>query len=87
MRIRKNSAPFWKPFTLDFFQQPWLPPHRGNRSRALAAIVPLVADRPARDDRTTLYVCENFACQEPVTGLEGAITALGKLESNFGPAR
>jgi uncharacterized protein YyaL (SSP411 family) len=29
--------------------------------------VPLLADRPLRDGRPTAYVCERFACQQPVT--------------------
>ena len=37
---------------------------------------PLLADRPPRDGRTTTYICENFACQEPVIGVEGVESAL-----------
>jgi uncharacterized protein YyaL (SSP411 family) len=33
---------------------------------ALAA-VPLLADRPTLDGHATAYVCEQFACQQPVT--------------------
>jgi uncharacterized protein YyaL (SSP411 family) len=29
--------------------------------------LPLLADRPLRDDRATAYVCRNFACRAPVT--------------------
>ncbi len=29
--------------------------------------VPLLADRPVVDGRSTAYVCEGFACQAPVT--------------------
>jgi len=47
----------------------------------------MLADRPARDNRTTTYICENYACQEPVVGVEGVITALGKLGPDLGPAR
>jgi uncharacterized protein YyaL (SSP411 family) len=32
--------------------------------------VPLLADRPALDGKATAYVCENFACQMPVTAAE-----------------
>ncbi len=32
-----------------------------------AAEVPLLADRPTVDGRATAYVCEHFACRQPVT--------------------
>ena len=62
-------------------------PATQEQATALAALVPLLADRPARDNRTTTYICENFACQEPVVGVEGVITALGKLGPEPGPGR
>ena len=34
---------------------------------AAADVVPLLADRPQIDGQPTAYVCENFACQLPVT--------------------
>ncbi len=58
-----------------------------EQAAALAALVPMLADRPARDNRTTTYICENYACQEPVVGVEGVITALGKLGPEPGPGR
>ena len=42
----------------------------------LESKVPLLADRPPRDGRTTTYICENFACREPVLGVEGVESAL-----------
>jgi uncharacterized protein YyaL (SSP411 family) len=33
----------------------------------LQAAVPLLRDRPARDDQATAYVCESFACLAPAT--------------------
>jgi uncharacterized protein len=42
----------------------------------LESKVPLLADRPPRDGRTTTYICENFACQAPVLGLDGIEAAL-----------
>jgi uncharacterized protein YyaL (SSP411 family) len=41
-----------------------------------ADLTPLLADRPARDGRTTIYVCERFACKAPVfvEGLEAALS-------------
>jgi uncharacterized protein YyaL (SSP411 family) len=32
-----------------------------------SAAVALLADRPLQDQRATAYVCQNFACQAPVT--------------------
>jgi uncharacterized protein YyaL (SSP411 family) len=51
-------------------------PASGPVSDATAKLVPLLADRPARDGRTTIYVCEHFACKEPVVGVEGLSRAL-----------
>ena len=39
-------------------------------------LVPLLSDRPAREGRTTIYVCEGFSCREPVLA-EGLDEALG----------
>lgn len=44
--------------------------------------IPLLADRPPHDGRTTTYICENFACQEPVIGVEGIEAALGGSVEN-----
>jgi uncharacterized protein YyaL (SSP411 family) len=32
-----------------------------------ALVIPLLAERPEKDGRATAYVCQNFACQAPVT--------------------
>ncbi len=48
----------------------------GPAPAKLTALVPLLADRPARDGRTTTYICRNFTCQEPVLGIEGVEQAL-----------
>jgi uncharacterized protein YyaL (SSP411 family) len=32
-----------------------------------ASIVPLLADRPQQNGRTTAYVCQRFVCQAPIT--------------------
>ncbi len=46
-------------------------PSMGGTSSATAdRTVPLLANRPAREGRVTTYVCERFACQEPVVGVE-----------------
>jgi uncharacterized protein YyaL (SSP411 family) len=49
--------------------------------------LPLFADRPARNGRTTTYICENFTCQEPVNGVDGLIAALKKLVDQPGAHR
>ena len=59
-------------------------PATTEQALALADRMPLLADRPARDNRTTTYLCENFTCQQPVVGVDNLITALGKLGN--GPA-
>ncbi len=42
----------------------------------LAARVPLLADRPAVRGRVTTYICERFACQAPLVGLDALAEAL-----------
>ena len=38
--------------------------------------VPLLAGKAARGGRVTTYLCENFACQEPLVGAESLESAL-----------
>jgi hypothetical protein len=45
-------------------------PSKGTVPKALAELVPLLADRTAREGKVTTYICENFACRAPVIGLE-----------------
>ncbi|MEJ7637435.1 MAG: thioredoxin domain-containing protein, partial [Singulisphaera sp.] len=52
-------------------------PAPSGKEAASPEIVPLLADRPALDGRTTTYICERFACQAPVVGVEGWKGALG----------
>ena len=40
-----------------------------------AAIIPLLADRPVRDGRVTVYVCRNYACDAPLIGAEAVEAA------------
>ncbi|MBV8078287.1 MAG: thioredoxin domain-containing protein, partial [Planctomycetaceae bacterium] len=54
-------------------------PATAEQASALAATVPLLADRPARGGRTTTYICERFACREPIVGVEALDAALGGL--------
>ncbi|HMB02607.1 MAG TPA: thioredoxin domain-containing protein, partial [Isosphaeraceae bacterium] len=48
-----------------------------EQAAELVPRLPLLADRPARDGRTTTYICERFACQAPVLGVEGIEAAIG----------
>jgi len=52
----------YMPFTLSMF-------YSDNHS-TLKDVVPFIADYKALDGKTTAYVCENFACQAPVTDME-----------------
>ena len=38
--------------------------------------IPLLTDRPLRDNRPTAYVCSNFACQEPVNNPDALLVQL-----------
>ncbi|MGB3633624.1 MAG: thioredoxin domain-containing protein [Rubrobacteraceae bacterium] len=40
---------------------------RGPEDEESSGLVPLLADRPTRDGRATVYVCEGYACQSPTT--------------------
>jgi uncharacterized protein YyaL (SSP411 family) len=42
-----------------------------------AGLIPLLADRPTLDGRTTAYVCEGYAYQNPTTDPEGLARLLG----------
>jgi len=42
----------------------------GAGAADLAEVAPWTGEHTARDGRVTLYVCDNFACQEPVVGLD-----------------
>jgi uncharacterized protein YyaL (SSP411 family) len=41
-----------------------------------APAVPLLAERPAREGKVTVYVCENMTCREPAVGLDALNAAL-----------
>ena len=53
-------------------------PSTPDRAAALAPIVPLLADRPLRDEKTTTYICERFACLAPIAGVDDLEAALGR---------
>jgi uncharacterized protein len=45
--------------------------------REAAAVAPLLADRPTLDGHATAYVCEHFACRQPVADPEALAQQLG----------
>ena len=49
----------------------------GATADGLAELIPLLKDRPARGEQVTTYVCENFTCLAPVTGVQRLREALG----------
>jgi uncharacterized protein YyaL (SSP411 family) len=51
-------------------------PATPEEASALGATVALLADRPAREGRTTTYVCEHFTCRAPVVGVDGVASCL-----------
>jgi uncharacterized protein YyaL (SSP411 family) len=52
---------------------------RDRAIRDASRAMPLLANRPMVDNRPTAYVCENFACREPVTDA-GAFEAMLQTE-------
>ena len=48
----------------------------GRSEAGLAEVVPLLKARPALEARVTTYICENFACQAPVVGVEALRSVL-----------
>jgi uncharacterized protein len=52
-------------------------PSLAGLAEAPPEVVPLLADRPARDGRATTYICERMTCQAPVVGVAGLLRALG----------
>jgi uncharacterized protein len=66
---------------LEAIATPFLPhkvvaPATPDQAGSLAGTVPLLADRPTREGRTTTYICEHFACRAPVVGVDGVESAL-----------
>ncbi|MEC1900744.1 hypothetical protein [Bacillus atrophaeus] len=43
-------------------------------------IAPFAADYRIIDGKTTVYICENFACQQPTTDIEEAIKTLSSRD-------
>jgi uncharacterized protein len=66
---------------LEAIATPFLPhkvvaPATPDQAGSLAGTIPLLADRPTREGRTTTYICEHFACRAPVVGVDGVESAL-----------
>jgi uncharacterized protein len=66
---------------LEAIATPFLPhkvvaPATSSQAESLAGSIPLLADRPSREGRTTTYICEHFACRAPVVGVGGVESAL-----------
>ena len=51
-------------------------PTAGPAPAELQSLTPLLADRPSVRGLTTTYVCERFACQAPLVGVEALKEAL-----------
>jgi uncharacterized protein YyaL (SSP411 family) len=56
-------------------------PATPEQAAQLAGTLLLLAGRPARDAKTTTYICEHFTCGSPVVGVEGVAAALSELKS------
>ncbi len=52
---------------------------QANSTAKQSSLQSLVNDRPAIDGQPTLYVCEQFACQSPVVGLDAIEQRLKEL--------
>jgi uncharacterized protein YyaL (SSP411 family) len=60
---------------------PFLPhkvvaPATPEQAAHLASTLPVLANQPPRENRTTTYVCEGSTCQPPILGLAGIRAAL-----------
>ncbi len=64
MAMLAAAARAYRPFTVVVQVAP------GDRQNAVASVLPFVGAMTMRDGRATAYVCQNFACQEPVTSLD-----------------
>ena len=60
-----------------FFPHKVVAPSRVGVAEAPPEVVRLLADRPMKDGRPTIYICERMTCQTPVVGVAGLLNALG----------
>jgi uncharacterized protein YyaL (SSP411 family) len=70
---------------LEAIYSPFLPhkvvaPGTLASSARLAAKLPLLANRLARENRTTTYICEHFTCLAPIVGVDSVRTGLENLK-------
>ncbi len=56
-------------------------PAAAGQDGTLLERIPLLADRPSRESRTTTYICENSTCLDPVVGVEAVASALGSSKT------
>ncbi|QEH36048.1 hypothetical protein OJF2_46060 [Aquisphaera giovannonii] len=59
-------------------------PATAARAAALAGRMPLLEGRGPREGKLTTYVCEQFACREPVVGLDALVGAIANLRPDGG---
>ncbi len=71
-------------YSSSFLPQAVVAPATAEQAIALAGRMPLLADRRARDNTVTTYICENFVCQEPVVGVEGVVAAIKRIATSDG---
>lgn len=41
-----------------------------NINEEIRSLMPIIADKHPVDGKTTVYICEGFACQAPMTSVE-----------------
>jgi uncharacterized protein YyaL (SSP411 family) len=73
--------------TLRLLHQTFLPhslrAHRApNQQSTTSPLEPLFTSRTAQNNQPTLYICENYTCQAPITGLPQIEAALAKLTTS-----
>ncbi len=72
---------------LEAIATPFLPhkvvaPATPEQTARLADKLPLLADRPPLEKRTTTYICERFTCEAPVVGVAGVQAAVGNFDTS-----
>ncbi|BCG59750.1 thioredoxin domain-containing protein [Paenibacillus sp. URB8-2] len=72
---------------ISLVQQAYLPDaslliHWEDPADELATLLPHLKDKPAVGGEATAYVCQDFACREPITSLEAVRELLAKKEQD-----